>query len=87
MLTLPPLLVRYSKNPERSTWPPSPERLPELMQRFENTNLSLMTRCLLKWQLLTLVRPVKQREQCGVKSTGEKTLDHSGRTVNTGRPS
>lgn len=34
-----------------------PERLPELMQRFENTNLSLMTRCLLKWQLLTLVRP------------------------------
>lgn len=27
------------------------------MQRFENTNLSLMTRCLLKWQLLTLVRP------------------------------
>ncbi|EIX6435559.1 tyrosine-type recombinase/integrase [Salmonella enterica] len=34
-----------------------PERLPELMQRFENTNLSLMTRHLLKWQLLTLVRP------------------------------
>lgn len=34
-----------------------PERLPELMQRFENTYLSLMTRCLLKWQLLTLVRP------------------------------
>ncbi|MDT4307832.1 integrase domain-containing protein [Klebsiella aerogenes] len=34
-----------------------PERLPELMQRFENTNLTLMTRLLLKWQLLTLVRP------------------------------
>lgn len=34
-----------------------PERIPELMQRFENTNLSLMTRQLLKWQLLTLVRP------------------------------
>ncbi|ROH75650.1 phage integrase central domain-containing protein, partial [Lonsdalea populi] len=34
-----------------------PERLPELMQRFEMTNLSLMTRYLLKWQLLTLVRP------------------------------
>lgn len=34
-----------------------PERIPELMQRFENTNLTLMTRLLLKWQLLTLVRP------------------------------
>lgn len=34
-----------------------PERLPELMQRFENTNLTLMTRLLMKWQLLTLVRP------------------------------
>ncbi|EEC0297091.1 tyrosine-type recombinase/integrase [Salmonella enterica subsp. enterica] len=34
-----------------------PARLPELMLRFENTNLALMTRHLLKWQLLTLVRP------------------------------
>lgn len=34
-----------------------PERLPELMQRFEVTNLSPMSRYLLKWQLLTLVRP------------------------------
>ncbi|RUT64090.1 integrase [Morganella morganii] len=34
-----------------------PERMPELMQRFDATNLSLMTRLLLKWQLLTLVRP------------------------------
>ncbi|OSM95094.1 integrase domain-containing protein [Lonsdalea populi] len=34
-----------------------PERLPELMQRIETTNLGLMTRYLLKWQLLTLVRP------------------------------
>lgn len=34
-----------------------PERLPELMQRFANTNLALMTRLLMKWQLLTLVRP------------------------------
>lgn len=34
-----------------------PERLSELMQRVETTNLSLMTRYLLKWQLLTLVRP------------------------------
>lgn len=29
-----------------------PERLPELMQRFECSNLTLMTRLLMKWQLL-----------------------------------
>lgn len=57
MLTLPPLLVRYSKTQNAAHGLHPPERLPELMQRFENTNLSLMTRCLLKWQLLTLVRP------------------------------
>ncbi|EJH7015995.1 tyrosine-type recombinase/integrase [Salmonella enterica] len=34
-----------------------PERLPELVQRIETTNLGLMTRYLIKWQLLTLVRP------------------------------
>ncbi|MCX8967257.1 DUF4102 domain-containing protein [Erwinia psidii] len=34
-----------------------PERLPELVQRIETTNLALMTRYLIKWQLLTLVRP------------------------------
>lgn len=34
-----------------------PERLPELMQRVDHTSLALMTRLLLRWQLLTLVRP------------------------------
>ncbi|EDR5087990.1 tyrosine-type recombinase/integrase [Salmonella enterica subsp. enterica serovar Georgia] len=34
-----------------------PERLPELVQRIETTSLSLLTRYLIKWQLLTLVRP------------------------------
>lgn len=34
-----------------------PERLPELVARIETTNLSLLTRYLIKWQLLTLVRP------------------------------
>lgn len=34
-----------------------PERLPELVQRIETTNLCLLTRYLIKWQLLTLVRP------------------------------
>lgn len=34
-----------------------PERLPELVQRIEITSLGLLTRYLIKWQLLTLVRP------------------------------
>lgn len=36
-----------------------PERLPELMQRVHTTSLSPMTRLLLQWQLLTLVRPAE----------------------------
>ncbi|WP_275234003.1 integrase domain-containing protein [Pantoea ananatis] len=34
-----------------------PEELPSLMHALETANLSTATRCLLKWQLLTLVRP------------------------------
>lgn len=34
-----------------------PERLPELVQRVETTNLNVLTRYLIWWQLLTLVRP------------------------------
>lgn len=34
-----------------------PERLPELVQRIETTSLGQLTRYLIKWQLLTLVRP------------------------------
>lgn len=34
-----------------------PERLPELIHRVENTNRAMITRYLLKWQLLTLVCP------------------------------
>ncbi|EAS1759679.1 DUF4102 domain-containing protein [Salmonella enterica] len=36
-----------------------PERLPELMQRVYATGLTPMTRLLLQWQLLTLVRPAE----------------------------
>lgn len=36
-----------------------PERLPELMQRAWTTSLSPVTRLLLQWQLLTLVRPAE----------------------------
>jgi len=34
-----------------------PEELPKLMRSLMISNLSLPTRCLLEWQLLTLVRP------------------------------
>ena len=34
-----------------------PEELPELMHSLVMSNLSVPTRCLIEWQLLTLVRP------------------------------
>ena len=34
-----------------------PEELPKLMRSLEMSNLSVSTRCLIEWQLLTLVRP------------------------------
>jgi integrase len=34
-----------------------PERLPELVRRIESANLNALTRYLILWQLLTLVRP------------------------------
>lgn len=34
-----------------------PEELPKLMRSLVMSNLSVSTRCLIKWQLLTLVRP------------------------------
>jgi integrase len=34
-----------------------PEELPKLMRSLEMSNLSVPTRCLIEWQLLTLVRP------------------------------
>lgn len=39
-----------------------PERMPELTRRIETTNLGLLTRYLIKWQLLTLTRPVEAAE-------------------------
>lgn len=36
-----------------------PERLPELMAALSNANVTLQTRCLIMWQLLTIVRPVE----------------------------
>ena len=34
-----------------------PEELPKLMRSLVMSNLSVSTRCLIEWQLLTLVRP------------------------------
>lgn len=34
-----------------------PEKLPKLMRALVMSNLSVSTRCLIEWQLLTLVRP------------------------------
>lgn len=34
-----------------------PEELPKLMRSLTMSNLSVSTRCLIEWQLLTLVRP------------------------------
>ncbi|MCD5797679.1 integrase, partial [Klebsiella pneumoniae] len=34
-----------------------PEELPKLMRSLVMSNLSVPTRCLIEWQLLTLVRP------------------------------
>lgn len=36
-----------------------PEELPKLMRSLIMSNLSLPTRCLIEWQLLTLVRPAE----------------------------
>lgn len=36
-----------------------PEELPKLMHTITMSNLSIQTRCLLEWQLLTLIRPAE----------------------------
>lgn len=41
-----------------------PEELPKLMRSLAMSNLSVPTRCLIEWQLLTLVRP---SEACGAR--------------------
>jgi len=41
-----------------------PEELPKLMQSLAFSNLSIATRCLIEWQLLTLVRPSEASGTC-----------------------
>ncbi|PKC43091.1 integrase [Pantoea ananatis BRT98] len=41
-----------------------PEELPRLMQSLVMSNLSVPTRCLIEWQLLTLVRPSEASGTC-----------------------
>jgi len=50
-----------------------PEELPKLMRSLVMSNLSVPTRCLIEWQLLTLVRP---SEASGSRC---KALDYSSR--------
>lgn len=46
------------EKPKKQNMPTlSPEELPKLMRALVMSNLSVSTRCLIEWQLLTLVRP------------------------------
>ncbi|EOX8477457.1 hypothetical protein [Salmonella enterica] len=54
-----------------------PERLPELVQRIETTNLNLMTRYLIKWQLLMLIRSGEAAGTRWSEIDTEKNLDYS----------
>ncbi|MBW3339791.1 integrase domain-containing protein [Klebsiella pneumoniae] len=46
------------ENPKKQNMPTlRPEELPRLMRSLVMSNLSVATRCLIEWQLLTLVRP------------------------------
>lgn len=44
-----------------------PEELPKLMRSLVMSNLSISTRCLIEWQLLTLVRPSEASGASGAK--------------------
>ena len=51
-----------------------PEELPKLMRSLSMSNLSLQTRCLIEWQLLTLVRPAEAAGTRWVEIDLEKKL-------------
>lgn len=39
-----------------------PEKLPEFLYKLSNANIHFQTRCLIEWQLLTMVRPKESVE-------------------------
>ncbi|MFW8080153.1 tyrosine-type recombinase/integrase, partial [Klebsiella pneumoniae] len=39
-----------------------PEQLPQLMQTMRTASISMSTRCLFMWQLLTITRPAEASE-------------------------
>ncbi|ATY89640.1 integrase domain-containing protein [Pectobacterium atrosepticum] len=49
-----------------------PEELPKLMRTIAMSNLSIPTRCLLEWQLLTLIRPAEASATAWVEIDIEK---------------
>lgn len=51
-----------------------PEELPKLMRTIAMSNLSLPTRCLLEWQLLTLIRPAEASATAWAEIDIEKRL-------------
>lgn len=57
-----------------------PEELPKLMRSLAMSNLFVPTRCLIEWQLLTLVRPSEASGARWVESTPYEALDYSSRT-------
>ncbi len=52
-----------------------PEELPKLMCSLIMSNLSVPTRCLIEWQLLTLVRP---SEASGARWESSISIQNSG---------
>lgn len=53
--------IRHAfKAPKKNNMPAlQPAELPELMQTFTTASIKLATRCLIEWQLHTMVRPVE----------------------------
>ena len=44
-----------------------PKQLPDLMKALTTANIKLTTRCLIEWQLHTMVRPSEGLEPVGMK--------------------
>ena len=61
---------RAFEKPEKQNMPTlRPEELPKLMRSLVISNLSVSTRCLIEWQLLTLVHPSELLAPVGKRST------------------
>ena len=51
------------EKPQKKNMPSiRPDQLPQLMQTMRTASISLSTRCLFMWQLLTITRPAEAAE-------------------------